>query len=201
MAISAIVTTQVKVGGKTLNKKKTVEANGKVEADYTLAAAKTGIIDNWVDSDTAEVIGQANHGIQTGDVVDVYWSGGYRYGLTVGTVVGTTIPVDGGTGIALPADDTAVTIMKQQVEDFVITGSNLQALIIYAAAKAIVKIKDTNSDEYVMIFPDSDLYVWTVDQIAAVFPNPITGDSILTVALTHGSSAGQKNVQIIGLYN
>lgn len=53
-----------------------------------------------------------HHHIPDGATVDVEWVGGSRTGMTVGTTTATTIPVSGGTGTALPADTTAVTVVN-----------------------------------------------------------------------------------------
>ena len=51
------------------------------------------------------------HGITTGALVDVYWEGGVRYGVTVGTVNGQAVPLtDSGAGDVLPADETPIVI-------------------------------------------------------------------------------------------
>ena len=56
------------------------------------------------------------HGITTGMEVDVYWTGGVRYGMTVGTVSGASVPLsDSGAGDVLPVETTAI-IVAQRVE-------------------------------------------------------------------------------------
>lgn len=50
----------------------------------------------------------AYHAITTGATISLWWDGGKRLSMTVGTVSGTTIPVSGGTGDDLPDADTVV---------------------------------------------------------------------------------------------
>jgi hypothetical protein len=50
------------------------------------------------------------HSITTGQVVDIWWNGGERTGVTVGTVSGNLIPFSGGTGPDLPVEDEEIFI-------------------------------------------------------------------------------------------
>jgi hypothetical protein len=51
----------------------------------------------------------AGHGIATGQLFNVEWSGGGRSEVVAGTVDGQNVPFSGGTGSVLPAQDTAVS--------------------------------------------------------------------------------------------
>lgn len=71
-------------------------------------------------SDTVGTItAPSGHGITTGSTIDVYWrteyasnqwSAAIRYGVTVGTVSGTSIPISGGVGDALPAPSAEIFV-------------------------------------------------------------------------------------------
>jgi len=80
-----------------------------------IAAAVTadGTLTTRSDDDTGVLtMDDGMHGIATGDVVDVQWADGSRLAITVGTVAGTTVPIDGGRGDVLPAESTAVTVVR-----------------------------------------------------------------------------------------
>ena len=66
------------------------------------------------------VVTAAGHGLTTGDYADVFWSGGARDHMDVGTVSGSDVPVDGGTGSDLPAKDTEVIITESFVGPVVV---------------------------------------------------------------------------------
>jgi len=48
-----------------------------------------------------------SHGIEDADVVDLYWTGGLRYGMTA-DVTDDEVTLSGGAGDVLPAAETAV---------------------------------------------------------------------------------------------
>lgn len=60
----------------------------------------------------------SGHGVTTGATIDVYWNlfdspyyiAKIRYGMTVGTVSGTSIPVSGGDGDDLPAEGATIYV-------------------------------------------------------------------------------------------
>jgi hypothetical protein len=54
----------------------------------------------------------------TGETITVNWATGSRTGMTVGTVSGTSIPIDGGTGDALPATGAVVVVPQTLVYPF-----------------------------------------------------------------------------------
>ena len=77
---------------------RTNEGTGTKEV--ALPIAKAGTLTTRTEDDTGEATLGAGHGITTGAIVDIYWSGGRRYGVTVGTVAGNVVPfgAPGGTG-------------------------------------------------------------------------------------------------------
>lgn len=76
-----------------------------------LGTGAVGELTTRTDADTGELtMATANHGISTGDTVNLTWDGGSRSDVTVGNVSGTTVPIDGGTGTDLPATSTDITV-------------------------------------------------------------------------------------------
>lgn len=95
------------------------------------ASGLVGILTARTDADTGEItMSSANHPVETGDTVDVSWAGGSRTDMTVGTVSGSTVPIDGGSGDDLPATSTPVVVVVQPV--VVPTCSNILSLSPYA---------------------------------------------------------------------
>lgn len=80
----------------------------------TRTSATSGTITALVHSDwvTApkSVPLPTTHSISSGQKVDVWWVGGERTGVVVGTVVGNSIPISGGTGDDLPSASTDVFV-------------------------------------------------------------------------------------------
>lgn len=74
-----------------------------------------GTLTTRTDNDTGTLTLSSGHGVMTGNTVDVFWNdhANSRLGMTVGTVSGTSVPIDGGTGDNLPAAATAVQVVNQ----------------------------------------------------------------------------------------
>lgn len=63
------------------------------------------------DDNTGVATALTGHGIENSDVVDVYWLGGCRLGMAA-TVATNAVTLDGGSGDALPIQDTAVILVN-----------------------------------------------------------------------------------------
>lgn len=106
--------------------------DGVIGHEIALPAADAGTLSTRTDDDTGTLtMSSGSHGITTGAVIDLYWSGGVRYGITVGTVSGTSVPIgadDSGAGDVLPAQDTAITADVQVSVNTLIDGDNVSLL-------------------------------------------------------------------------
>ena len=110
-------------------------SSGPVEI-LSPVAANQGDLTTRTDANTGTVtMDSGSHTIETGDTVNVYWAGGERKGMTVGTVSGTTVPIDGGSGDDLPVADTEVYVSPEG-------GQELAVLIGGGAAAQFVAIVD-----------------------------------------------------------
>jgi hypothetical protein len=63
------------------------------------------------DDNTGVATCLTGHGIETADVVDAYWLGGFRLGMTANTS-SNAVTLDGGTGDVLPLVNTAVILVN-----------------------------------------------------------------------------------------
>lgn len=82
-----------------------------VSYEVTVPAGKSGTLSTRTDNETGTLTLGSGHGIATGNTIDLFWDGGARYTITVGTVSGTSVPIgadNSGTGDNLPAADTPV---------------------------------------------------------------------------------------------
>jgi len=78
-----------------------------------VGARIVGTLTTRTDDDTGQLTLDANHGLEEGDTINLSWldepvSTGERTSMTVTSVDGAAVDVDGGAGDALPAQDTAV---------------------------------------------------------------------------------------------
>lgn len=172
-----------------------------VVATPTIPASKTGSLTTR-SSDTAGTLTlESGHGITTGSRLDLYWSGGRRLGITVGTVSGTSVPISGGAGNILPADESAVTAMIPVSEPFAIldtdavlgvflsANTNASAVLIDAAVTSVAIFQCTGQQ---------GSYIW---QSGNGVDNPLaTASDTATVWMSHDSTSAQV-VNLVAVVN
>lgn len=79
--------------------------------EKVIPAGKAGTLSTRTDNETGTLTLGSGHGITTAATIDLFWDGGARYGITVGTVSGTSVPIgadNAGTGDNLPTQGTAI---------------------------------------------------------------------------------------------
>ena len=128
MAVGTVTVT-AGVGGMSVTRAASLTADGLTLRDPSVAAAKAGSLTLRTNDTDGTVTTTDSGAFTTADVIDLYWSGGRRYGVVVGTVSGTSVPISGGAGDNLPVADTAVTAMVPGAEDFTVGYAGLQALV------------------------------------------------------------------------
>lgn len=189
----------------------TFRANGRTfrtiqEADYdnvlqaepmALPGAKTGVLTTRTDDDTGSVTAEVSHGITTAAIVDVFWQNadltyGVRRGMTVGTVSGTTVPIDGGAGDNLPLAATNLRLMTRHSEALVVTGNNVVGIFISFPQPGQITFADASNVElHAVDMTDIDAYGWTA---LSGITNPLAGDAVAKVFFSQFGTATQKPV-------
>lgn len=194
--------TSVSGAGLSVSSSVTRSADSVTGYDPTLPAGKAGTLSTRTDDNTGEATLGASHGITTGMIVDVYWDGGVRYGVTVGTVAGTAVPLDGGAGDNFPAEDAAIVVTPQVTINIAIDGDALALLAIKAlfasqqsTDKAHIAFYDADDDEIADV--DLTAHVAQVYDIAGGASNPFTGDPITYAKASNGSSTAAATLQMI----
>lgn len=186
------------IGGRSIAG--TITRSGGVESSYRtptpLAAGKTGTLTTRTDANTGTLTMDSGHGIQTGDIVDIYWDGGVQRNVTVGTVATNSVPFDLGTGDDLPIATTAVVVGVQTEVDFDIEDGD--TLILVAAShtrRGLVQFKE-NDDTLIVAIElganaEGEGWFWASDNSDA---NPFTGVGIGKVTISNGASTGTAYV-------
>lgn len=189
--------------GLTFPTKSTVTADGNIGKTPTVAAAKTGTLTTRTDDNTGELTMAASHGITTGARLDLYWDGGSRRGITVGTVATNAVPIDLGAGDNLPIATTVITAMVPTEEDFTVDGDNVTAIAMYsdqAGQIVFCETDDTEVKAYSVggaVGADQSTF-WTADRDAT---NPLAGGAITKVYFSHGTSSASANMRAVVLYD
>ncbi len=173
------------IGGLSFNATTTRSADTAVPTKVTLDAAIAGTLSTRTSDTVGTLTLAADHGIETADTIDIYWSGGAQYDVTVGTVSGTSVPITGGTGPALPAQATAVTASEQQVIDLQFDGDDINMLAIYCANDARVSFFEGATNEFSIDIEGGEVWFYADD---AGWTNPLASEDVSSVVVSQSST-------------
>lgn len=169
--------------------------------EVSLPVGKAGTLTARTDNDTGEATLGSGHGITDGMIVDVYWSGGVRYGMTVGTVASLVVPLDGGAGDNLPSTSTALVVTEQEVINTSLDGDTL------AIIGVSLEVATGSTGKGHVDFQDSgDSSIEEIDLVGnapAIYDieggatNVFTGNPITHCQASNGSSTVAATLKII----
>jgi hypothetical protein len=192
-------------GGVTIQPLAITRTNsGAIGLEETANAAKTGTLSTRTDNTDGELTMTTGHGITTGQIIDLYWTGGVRYGVIVGTVATNAVPISGGAGDNLPTASTAITAVVQLSVNLAIDGDETDILAVIfettdtsIRTAAHIQFRDASNDEIAEIdFVTNVPQVW---DIAGGSANPFTGDPITNLKVSQANSSTTATLKIIGV--
>lgn len=183
---------------------RTILADGETSKDPVLAAAKIGKLTTRTSNSVGTLTMNPGHGFVAANRLDLYWlkpdgTRGFRYGITVGAVAGDDVPITAGAGDNLPDDESDITAMVPQQEAFTVPAASLVGLVVGCDVPAIAVFMDVTPAQVLPVTVDgpSDAYTWDT---ASGIANPFGAD-VVTVYLSHGSSAGSFRPVALALRN
>jgi hypothetical protein len=203
MAFQLRVNESISLGGRSASSRTTIDGEGLASKEVTVAAAKTGQLTTRTDNDTGELTMTAGHGITTGARLDVYWSGGSRRGMTVGTVATNQVPIDGGAGDNLPANLTSITACVPQEEALSVAGDDVVAIEYYATRRGTIVVADGSDVELTATIDglgegDERSQLWFAQRNET---NPIAGDTVAKVFFSNGDATQSATLRAQFLFN
>jgi len=199
---TGIISQNAAVGGLSIQSTVSRTASSQIGHETELPAASAGTLSTRTDDNTGIVTLAEGHGLEIGDVVDVYWgdAGGstYRYGMDVTDVDGNDVTIDGGAGTNLPAQDTAVTVAEQVTLDTDFDGDLLEMIVASASRRSHVGFRDSVPTVLKEVeLPAGEAWAWAADQGIA---NPLAGNPVNDLKASCGDSAGAATLKIGLLY-
>lgn len=174
------------IAGNSFEQNKQVTVNYEASAPATLAPAKTGTLTTRTNNSDGTLTMTAGHGFLTGQRLDLYWTGGSRRGVVIGTVSVNSVPISGGSGDNLPNSATAITGMVPTSFPFSFTGDDLLVLAFYSGAIGMMTIVDDADSEILNWYNEGEtVREWDTYNGE---DNPVAGDVPFSVYLSHGNS-------------
>ena len=192
------------VGGVSVGSQIAVSGDHPNPYEVPLPVGKAGTLTTRTDNDTGVATVASGHGVTTSDKVDIYWSGGIRYGMTVTATTSTTISVDAGAGDNLPVATTALVVSKQVAINTAIDGDNIQIIGIVAAyplpsSTALAHV-DFQSAAPASIAPlILNANKTQVSYVAGGADNPFTVSPIVVCYASNGSATETCTLRIASL--
>jgi hypothetical protein len=204
------ITIGVSGAGGNISQQFSRTADGGILRNVAIPAAKAGQLTTRTDNDTGTLTMGAGHGITTGQIVDIYWNvggvPGRRYGVTVGTVSGNSVPIDLGSGDNLPANNSAVTVSPQITVVIDIDGDNL-ALVSFkqhyddnsVSGASHLDLLDASNAQVVSGGLDLNANEVRLFDIFGGATNVFTGNIITKLKASNRSSTAAAVLQVLGL--
>lgn len=183
------VSDAVNINGLVFTRSYVREVDGHISKTAVVPAAKTGELTTRTNDTEGTLTMDTGHGIETGDRLDIYWSGGSRRGITVGTVAGDAVPLtDSGAGDNLPAAETAIIAMVPHEEAFPLNGALCVALGASSEDRGTIVFAESDDSEIHHVpFASSNGLPWDDESGEA---NPLGSDVVAKVFFSHSRTSG-----------
>jgi hypothetical protein len=188
------------VGGVTLMNTPVQETGDHPQTwEITLPAGEAGTLSTRT-ADGEGVLTSTGHSIEAADVVDIYWSGGARYAVTVDSVDANTITFDdtpAATGDVLPVATTAIVVTQRFQVNAAIDGDNVQMFGIICDQRSQCTFYDTGDaiiKQYALAVANAaETYYQSSSE-----SNPLTGNPI-TYAMVSNGTVTAATLKIVSL--
>jgi hypothetical protein len=194
MGLTHRIQIQAQVAGLAINC--AIEKTTDVQAAYreTVAAAKSGTLHIRTSATVGTLTLADNHGITTGNKIDIYWSGGCRRGVTVGTVATNEVPFSLGTGNDLPVAATAVTASKRTAGNLSFIFADVVILMASCEKAAVVTFID-GATEYPIALAAGEPYLI----VPPLTDGALTGLTTIASILVSQSDSAAGHEVLVGV--
>jgi len=203
MPFTTTITESITVLGRTFPSKRTITTDGVVSKMPEVTAAKSGTLSTRTDANTGTLTMAGGHGFTDGQRLDIYWSGGSRRGVVIGTVATNSVPFDLGAGDDLPIATTAITAKVPTEEVFNADGDAALGLVLYSDQPGQIVFCESDETEVAAFSVGGAVggeqsFFWDPERSAS---NPLTGDIIAKAYFSHSSATATADMRAVVLIN
>ncbi len=180
-------------------------ADGGSAREVSIPAGKAGTLSTRTDNETGTLTLGSGHGIVTGQIIDLYWATGARYGITVGTVSGSSVPIgadNSGSGSNLPTAATAIVASPRVNVEVPLAAANMQFLAVQmlfssplVTSAGVIRFFDVSSTEIITIALEAG--VPKIYDIIGGDDIPFGGDISAYAFVSHGFSAAAATLKML----
>jgi hypothetical protein len=163
---------------------------GSISHVSSIGAGTSGVLSTRTDDDTGTITSNS-HPFNDDDIVDIYWTGGMRYGMKVSSDAANTFVLGAsvvGTGDVLPVQGTTVIVCLQETVNIDFDGDDCRLIAVTADGRASFDFQEGagTSVKHIEIEAANEIIAWASDTSAA---NPLTGNAIGQVKVSSGTAA------------
>ena len=184
--LSSAIAINSSIGAVSINARITRSSPTQLPTQLPLAAANAGTLATRSDDTSGIVTLATGHGVQTDDVVDVYWDGGRRFNVVAGSVSGDDVIISGGAGDNLPAEDATLTLQVQQVLNLDFDGDAVEAMAAACGARGRLQFYSDAVLELGVDLAANAPWIWWESGVGS---NPLAGKSITHATITQASTS------------
>lgn len=188
MSLSAIISENISIGAISISSSNTITDSGLINESVSLTAGDAGTLSTRSGNDTGTLTLGTGHGISTGQKINIYWTGGRRYNVTVGTVNVNAVPISGGAGDNLPTEASSITASLVTTINLDVIANDISILAAHSEYAGDVTFFDVNDAVLHNVQLSANYaYIWNENN---GYANPMADDTIAYVqAATSSSSA------------
>ena len=163
------------VGGTSFSSNQTLTDEHAASQVLSCAKGQSGTLSTRTSTTAGTATLSSGHGITTGDTVDLYWTGGKRRGVTVGTVSGNDVPFSLGSGDNLPVQGSSITVSPITESSFEFDAEDLKFIVaLLEAAGQMVLLDGSKAELYHASMVSGFAWKWNDN---SGLTNPLVNDS------------------------
>lgn len=182
-------TATVTIDGESYQQNVTLSADVELPAAPSVPAAKTGALTTRTNTTDGTLTMGSGHGITTGARVSIFWTGGSRSNVLVGTVSTNSVPISGGSGDSLPDAATAVTVQVPTSVPFSVIGDNVKAVASHCPVSGTVEYMNGSTVLLThQILPNTGGGRRWVNGITHGATNPLASATVTAVRFAHDNA-------------
>jgi len=173
-----------------------VEGTNIERCSPSIAAAKNGTLTTRTDANTGSLTMSASHGITDGVKLDLFWVGGSRRDMTVGTVSTNVVPIDLGSGDDLPIATTVITAMIPVLVVFnVASGDAAKGFAVSSPKAGYVSFVDGDNADITAAIYQLDAGEGKSWATGNGVTNPLASSVVAKVKFSHGDSTAARTMK------
>ncbi len=203
MSVTTTANKTQSLGGVQFNDQTEILSDGMIVHEEIIPAGNPSELTTRTSDTVGELtMDNAGHTINTGNRLDLYWEESgvkkRRRDVLAGTVVGTAVPFTLGSGDILPSTSTNIVASVPVELDINVAGDQVVAILLVTEKNGQFSFEDGGAEVLFVALRDSKSFVYHEQEEVV---NPIIGDTIDSVFISHDDPAATKIMSVGIAYN